>query len=181
MVIRKARHDAKTTTGANYGQRRFGRKVSGPSDLLTPEEFEAAIRAVGAERYHDKHIFHKMLHGGQMNKGQVQAWALNRYCYQDAVPRKDAALMAMAVDAQAWTWPLFILAAMQHFVENVLVVIALGAHGADGGFEFFRRQKIARSRSPFRPQRRCPSFCSRCCSSRYVAPSELPFPGASIT
>ena len=61
-------------------------------ELLTPEEFEAAIRAVGAERYHDKHIFHKMLHGGQMNKGQVQAWALNRYCYQDAVPRKDAAL-----------------------------------------------------------------------------------------
>ena len=66
--------------------------------LLTPEEFEAAIRAVGAERYHDKHIFHQMLHGGQMNKGQVQAWALNRYCYQDAVPRKDAALMARTDD-----------------------------------------------------------------------------------
>jgi pyrroloquinoline-quinone synthase len=31
-----------------------------------------------------------------MTKGQVQAWALNRYCYQDAVPRKDAALMARA-------------------------------------------------------------------------------------
>ncbi len=70
------------------------------SVLLTPEEFEAAIRAVGAERYHNKHIFHKMLHGGQMNKGQVQAWALNRYCYQDAVPRKDAALMARADDRE---------------------------------------------------------------------------------
>ena len=68
--------------------------------LLTPEEFEAAIRAVGAERYHDKHIFHKMLHGGQLNKGQVQAWALNRYCYQDAVPRKDAALMARTDDRE---------------------------------------------------------------------------------
>jgi hypothetical protein len=30
----------------------------------TPEEFEARIRAVGPERYHDKHEFHKMLHGG---------------------------------------------------------------------------------------------------------------------
>jgi len=68
--------------------------------LLTPEEFEAAMRAVGAERYHDKHIFHKMLHGGQLNKGQVQAWALNRYCYQDAVPRKDAALMARTDDRE---------------------------------------------------------------------------------
>src|SRR5271166_3528030 len=73
---------------------------SGAKELLTPEEFEAAIRAVGAERYHNKHIFHKMLHGGQMNKGQVQAWALNRYCYQDAVPRKDAALMARTDDRE---------------------------------------------------------------------------------
>jgi pyrroloquinoline-quinone synthase len=73
-------------------------KAVGADDLLTPEEFEAAIRAVGAERYHDKHIFHKMLHGGQLNKGQVQAWALNRYCYQEAVPRKDAALMARTDD-----------------------------------------------------------------------------------
>ncbi len=27
--------------------------------LMTPDEFEAAIRAVGAERYHDNHPFHK--------------------------------------------------------------------------------------------------------------------------
>ncbi len=67
---------------------------SGSDTLLSRDEFEAAIRAVGAERYHDKHPFHKMLHGGELNKGQVQAWALNRYCYQAAVPRKDAALMS---------------------------------------------------------------------------------------
>ncbi len=58
---------------------------------LSPEDFEAAIRAVGAERYHDKHEFHKLLHGGKLNRNQVAAWALNRYCYQEAVPRKDAA------------------------------------------------------------------------------------------
>ena len=26
----------------------------------------------------------KAAHGGKLNKGQVQAWALNRYCYQSA-------------------------------------------------------------------------------------------------
>src|SRR5579875_276489 len=67
---------------------------------LSPEDFEAAIRAVGAERYHDKHPFHKLLHGGKLNKGQVAAWALNRYCYQEAVPRKDAALMARAASRE---------------------------------------------------------------------------------
>ena len=78
----------------------FAEKTVGADDLLTPDELEAAIRAVGAERYHDKHIFHKMLHGGQLNKAQVQAWALNRYCYQEAVPRKDAALMARTDDRE---------------------------------------------------------------------------------
>ncbi len=71
-----------------------------PSEPMSREEFEAAIRAVGAERYHDKHPFHKMLHGGQLQKEQVQAWALNRYCYQSAVPRKDAALMSRVHDTE---------------------------------------------------------------------------------
>jgi pyrroloquinoline-quinone synthase len=62
------------------------------------EEFEEAIRAVGAERYHDKHPFHKLLHGGYLEKEQVRAWALNRYCYQEAVPRKDAAFMSRVHD-----------------------------------------------------------------------------------
>jgi pyrroloquinoline-quinone synthase len=70
------------------------------SRILTPAELEAAIRQVGAERYHDKHPFHHLLHGGQLNKGQVQAWALNRYCYQSGVPRKDAALMSRVHDRE---------------------------------------------------------------------------------
>lgn len=68
--------------------------------IMSPDELEAALRAIGAERYHDKHPFHKLLHGGKLNKGQVQAWALNRYCYQSAVPRKDAALMSRCYDRQ---------------------------------------------------------------------------------
>lgn len=65
---------------------------------MTPEALEAAIRSVGAERYHDKHPFHRLLHGGRLRRGQVQAWALNRYCYQAAIPRKDAAFMSRVVD-----------------------------------------------------------------------------------
>ena len=68
------------------------------NSVLEPEAFEAAIRAVGRERYHDKHPFHKLLHGGRLSKPQVQAWALNRYCYQAAVPRKDAALISRTED-----------------------------------------------------------------------------------
>ena len=67
---------------------------------MSPQELEAGIRAVGAERYHDKHPFHRLLHGGKLNKGQVQAWALNRYCYQAAVPRKDAALMSRVLNRE---------------------------------------------------------------------------------
>jgi pyrroloquinoline-quinone synthase len=62
------------------------------------DDLEARLRAIGAERYHDKHPFHALLHGGRLNKGQVQAWALNRYCYQAAIPRKDAALIARLDD-----------------------------------------------------------------------------------
>jgi len=68
--------------------------------MMSVEDFEAAIRAVGAERYHDKHPFHHLLHGGKLNKGQVQAWALNRYCYQAGVPRKDAALISRLHDRE---------------------------------------------------------------------------------
>ncbi len=70
------------------------------SELLSPEGLEARLRAIGAERYHDKHPFHKMLHGGELDRGQVQAWVLNRYCYQSAIPRKDAALISRVHDVE---------------------------------------------------------------------------------
>ena len=39
---------------------------------LSKADFEAAIRAVGAERYHDKHEFHKLLHGGKLEKSRLE-------------------------------------------------------------------------------------------------------------
>jgi len=68
------------------------------TSLLAPEELEARLRRIGAERYHNNHPFHKLLHSGRLTKGQVQAWALNRYCYQAAIPRKDASIMARLDD-----------------------------------------------------------------------------------
>jgi pyrroloquinoline-quinone synthase len=59
-----------------------------------PDELEGRLRAIGAERYHNLHPFHKLLHGGRLNKGQVQAWALNRYYYQSRIPAKDAYVIA---------------------------------------------------------------------------------------
>jgi len=73
---------------------------------LSPNALEAAIREVGRERYHDAHPFHRLLHGGHLSKPQVQAWSLNRYCYQAAVPRKDAALISRTDDRalrREWT------------------------------------------------------------------------------
>jgi len=65
---------------------------------LSPDALEATLRAIGAERYHNLHPFHQMLHGGECTIEQVRAWALNRFCYQDCIPRKDAALIAKIED-----------------------------------------------------------------------------------
>jgi coenzyme PQQ biosynthesis protein C len=70
------------------------------TEPLTPEALEARLRAMGASRYHNLHPFHRMLHGGKCSKGQVQAWALNRYYYQAMIPLKDAALLARCEDRE---------------------------------------------------------------------------------
>ena len=66
--------------------------------LLTADELEAQLRDIGARRYHRLHPFHKLLHSGKCTKGQVQAWALNRYYYQAMIPLKDASLIARCDD-----------------------------------------------------------------------------------
>ncbi len=67
---------------------------------MKKQDLEQALRDIGARRYHNHHPFHKSLHNGKLNKGQVQAWALNRYCYQAAIPIKDLTLMAKMEDRE---------------------------------------------------------------------------------
>ncbi|GGP17734.1 pyrroloquinoline-quinone synthase PqqC [Silvimonas iriomotensis] len=68
------------------------------TQVLSPQGLEQALREIGEARYHNRHPFHHLLHSGALNLGQVQAWALNRYCYQAAIPRKDAALISRITD-----------------------------------------------------------------------------------
>lgn len=67
--------------------------------------FEARLRRIGDERYHDKHPFHALLHGGGCSPDQVRSWVINRYYYQSRIPMKDAAFMSRVEDPvlrRAW-------------------------------------------------------------------------------
>jgi pyrroloquinoline-quinone synthase len=91
--------------------------------LNSAEELEAALRHIGATRYHSLHPFHRLLHGGELNKGQVQAWALNRYYYQSTIPLKDAVVISRFRDRkirQEW----------RHRIED-----HDGEAGSEGGIE----------------------------------------------
>src|ERR1700726_2319344 len=65
---------------------------------LSEAEFMAGFHAIGEDRYHHKHPFHLLMHEGKLTRGQLQAWALNRYYYQSRIPIKDAAILARSED-----------------------------------------------------------------------------------
>jgi coenzyme PQQ biosynthesis protein C len=97
------------------------------TELMGPEELESALRAIGAARYHNLHPFHALLHGGKLDRGQVQAWALNRYFYQSIIPMKDAAILSRAPDRE------FRRAWRQRIVDHD------GDDAAEGGIERWLR------------------------------------------
>jgi coenzyme PQQ biosynthesis protein C len=68
--------------------------------LDNSEALEKRLRRIGAERYHDKHPFHALMRDGKLNKGQIQAWALNRYYYQSRIPVKDSVIMSRLIDVE---------------------------------------------------------------------------------
>jgi pyrroloquinoline-quinone synthase len=73
--------------------------------LLCPEALEVELRAIGAQRYHSNHPFHRRMYSGELTLGQIQAWALNRYYYQCNIPAKDATLIARLPNSElrrAW-------------------------------------------------------------------------------
>jgi pyrroloquinoline-quinone synthase len=75
------------------------------SELLTPDQLEDALRAIGESRYHHLHPFHHLLNSGGLDRGQVQAWALNRFYYQSMIPVKDATILSRMLDPalrRAW-------------------------------------------------------------------------------
>ena len=80
-------------------------KTSNDDGLITLGELRSRLRAVGEERYHHKHPFHLMMHEGRLSRGQLQAWALNRYYYQSIIPIKDSIILSRGPDPafrRAW-------------------------------------------------------------------------------
>lgn len=74
-------------------------------EMLSPEELRARLQAVGEAKYHHRHPFHERMHRGELTRGQLQAWALNRYYYQSRIPIKDALVLAKSDDPafrRAW-------------------------------------------------------------------------------
>lgn len=75
------------------------------TSLLLFDGLRAKLRAVGEERYHHQHPFHLMMHEGRLTRGQLQAWALNRYYYQSIIPIKDSIILSRGPDPafrRAW-------------------------------------------------------------------------------
>jgi pyrroloquinoline-quinone synthase len=68
------------------------------TQLLSKEKLLARLQEVGRERYHHQHPFHLMMHEGRLTRGQLQAWALNRYYYQSRIPIKDAIILSRSED-----------------------------------------------------------------------------------
>jgi coenzyme PQQ biosynthesis protein C len=81
-----------------------------PETFLSEADFVARFHTIGEERYHHKHPFHLLMHEGQLTRGQLQAWALNRYYYQSRIPIKDAIILSRSEDAEfrrAWRKRIF--------------------------------------------------------------------------
>lgn len=82
------------------------------NSFLGKDEFVACFRAIGKERYHHQHPFHLLMHEGKLTRGQLQAWALNRYAYQARIPIKDASILARSED------PVFRLAWRKRILDH---------------------------------------------------------------
>jgi coenzyme PQQ biosynthesis protein C len=88
---------------------------------MNPGELEAALRQIGATRYHNLHPLHRLMHDGRCSRTQLQAWALNRYYYQAMIPVKDATILSRIEDpALRRVW-------RQRIIDHD------GEHEADGG------------------------------------------------
>ena len=70
--------------------------LTDPTGTAT-DEFVAALRE-HSRRYHDQHPFHRRMNAGELDPEQIRCWVANRFCYQAAIPRKDAAILANCPD-----------------------------------------------------------------------------------
>jgi pyrroloquinoline-quinone synthase len=73
--------------------------------MLDKQGLRDYLQSTGEAMYHHTHPFHQRMHAGQLTRGQMQAWALNRFYYQSIIPIKDAIILSKSHDAEfrlAW-------------------------------------------------------------------------------
>jgi pyrroloquinoline-quinone synthase len=51
-----------------------------------------------SQRYHSAHPFHLRMNEGELSPRQIRGWVANRFAYQEAIPHKDAAILANCPD-----------------------------------------------------------------------------------
>ncbi|MBV9793190.1 MAG: pyrroloquinoline-quinone synthase PqqC [Actinobacteria bacterium] len=94
--------------------------------VLETDSFVSALRAHSV-RYHDSHPFHQAMNAGTLNRAQIQGWVANRYCYQEAIPHKDAAILSNCPDR----------AVRRRWIRRI--TDHDGTAGSDGGIEAWLR------------------------------------------
>jgi pyrroloquinoline-quinone synthase len=79
--------------------------VQAEAVLMDTATLRQRLQHVGETMYHHLHPFHLSMHAGELTRGQMQAWVLNRYYYQSCIPIKDAIILSKSDDAafrRAW-------------------------------------------------------------------------------
>jgi coenzyme PQQ biosynthesis protein C len=79
--------------------------VQAEAVLMDKATLRQRLQHVGEIMYHHLHPFHLRMHAGELTRGQMQAWVLNRYYYQSCIPIKDAIILSKSDDAafrRAW-------------------------------------------------------------------------------
>lgn len=95
--------------------------------IWSVDEFEAKLRAIGEERYHDKHPFNLRMHAGELSDEELRGWVRNRFYYQTSLPVKDALILAKLpsrADRRLW---------LQRIIDQD------GRSGEEGGLESWLR------------------------------------------
>ena len=80
-------HEVAGTNGAGHG------------DAVGPDALVERLRSQ-ATRYHSEHDFHVRMNAGELSPAQIRGWVANRFCYQEAIPRKDAAILGNCPDRE---------------------------------------------------------------------------------
>lgn len=97
------------------------------AELWSREEFICCLRAVGDQKYHDKHPFHIRMHQGALSADELRGWILNRFYYQKNIPVKDALILSKLPtreDRRQW---------LQRIIDHD------GRQGDEGGIEAWLR------------------------------------------